>query len=346
MTAIVELDGTLPGMGARLRAALTVASVRGLPFSLRQIRSSDPRPGLRPEETALVRAVALCCQAHVSGGFDGSPDLRFEPGAPTPGHYHFELPAASRATLVLQAVLPLLAVAAGRSQVEVVGGTHVADAPCFEGLDQHWRALVARLGLRFTLRLDQAGFHPTGEGQISAQVEPWSSRGALDASVRGPLVAVRGWSGAMLVRGEFAERVQAACTQRLWEERRLELAWSLTLARAASPGAYGYIEAEFEHGRAAFWGLRERDVRPEVLGERLARRLLRCLDGAAEAALDAQVAAQILVPLALTRAGGCFSTSEITPALEVGVETLRAFDVAVELHGRRGAPGRVEVPAC
>lgn len=345
MSALVELDGTLPNVGARLRAALAIASVVGRPFSLRQIRSSDARPGLRPEETALVRAVALCCQAHVGGGFDGSPDVRFEPGRPTAGQYHFELPAAARASLVLQAVLPVLGSAEGRSRVEIVGGTHVTGAPCFEFLAQHWGALMARLGLRLSLRLDQAGFQPTGAGQIVASVDGWSRPGRLDAALRGTLLATRGWSGAMLVRGQFAERVQAACVARLWEERRLEMGWTITLARSASAGAYGYVEAEFEHGRAAFWGLRERDLRPEVLGERLARRLLRSLDGEA-AGLDAQVAAQLVVPLALAGGGGGLSTAEVTPALEVAVETLRAFDLAVELRGRRGAPGLVEVPAC
>ncbi len=346
MTALVELDGMQPGTSARLRAALTTSAVVGRPFSLHQIRSSDTRPGLRPEETALVRAVALCCQAHVGGGFDGSPELRFEPGVPTAGVYHFELPGASRAALVLQAVLPILGGAEGRSRVEVVGGTHVVAAPCFEFLDQHWRALAARLGLRVRLQLDQAGFQPAGEGQIAANVEAWSRPGALNAAVRGELIALRGWSGAMHVRGQFAERVQAACSAWLWEERRLEMAWSVTLARSASPGAYGYVEAEFEHGRVGFWSLGERNLRPEVLGERLARRLLRSLDSESEAGLDAHAAAQLVVPLALARGGGRLSTPEITPALDVAVETLHAFGVAVTLRGRRGGPGLVEVPAC
>ena len=47
----------------------------------------------------------MVCEAKVGGAFDGSPDLRFEPGPIAPGDFRFEIATAGAASLVLQTVL-------------------------------------------------------------------------------------------------------------------------------------------------------------------------------------------------------------------------------------------------
>lgn len=346
MSVLIALDGTTLGGGRTLRAALTLSAVSGKGFELTKIRAGDPRAGLRAEETAVVRAAALCCQARVSGAFDGSPDLRFEPGSPAAGDYHFELPGAASATVVLQAVLPILAAAQARSRIDVVGGTHVPEAPTFEFLARHWLAAVARLGLRAGCRLERAGFQPAGEGELSATAESWVRPASpLDLTRRGALLALRGVSVSARVRGEVALRQREACSRRLWEERRLEVEWENVEAKSARPGSYLYVEAVFEHSRAAFTHLGQRGLGPEGLGERVARRLLLFLEEQAEAAQDAHLAEQLVVPLALTR-GGSLTTPEVGAGLERLAAVVAAFGGGVRVDGRVGGPGRVEVDAC
>src|SRR5438093_878509 len=122
------------------------------------------RPGLRPQHLAAIRAAALACGARVGGAFDGSPDVRFEPGPLAAGDFRFEIATAGAVTLVLQTVLLPLATAAQPSRVEVTGGTHVPASPSFHYLEKHWRAVVERLGVAVTLTLARAGFHPPGGG--------------------------------------------------------------------------------------------------------------------------------------------------------------------------------------
>jgi RNA 3'-phosphate cyclase len=284
----------------------------------------------------------MACSARVSGAFDGSPDLRFEPGGIEPGQFRFEM--AGAAPLVLQTALPVLALASRASLVEVTGGTHVPASPSYEYLARHWASVVGGLGLDAVLTLVRAGFYPPGGGEIRAEIRPWSRPASLSLDSRGLLLALRGVSGAAKLKGNTAERQRDAARKRLWEERRLECAWEMSEVAAGSPGSFVLLEAIFEKGRAAFSLLGERGLKPETVGDRAARRLLAFLE--AEGAVDPRLADQLVVPLALARGGGRVTTPEVTRHLETVVKALVLFGIGARTWGRRGGPGGFEVDRC
>ena len=340
---LVPLDGSQgEGGGQILRTALALSAVTGQGFRMERIRASRLRPGLRPQHLAAVRAAAMSCGAEVHGAFDGSPDLRFQPGPVTAGDFRFDIGTAGAATLVLQSVLPVLATSAAPSRVEVTGGTHVPRSPGFHFLSRHWSEMVGRLGLEVRLVLERAGFFPRGEGCVRADVRPWSRPTGLDLSRRGPLLAVRGVAGAARLRGDVARRAADAARDFLWEERRIEAQCEVVDLTAVSPGAFVQVEAVFETGRAAFWLLAERGLRAEILGARAARRVLKFIDDE-EAVVDPWLADQLAVPLALAGGGGRLQTSEVTSHLETVAAVLRQFGLRAETWGRRGGPGGLAV---
>jgi RNA 3'-terminal phosphate cyclase (ATP) len=344
MSRLVSLDGSEgEGGGQILRTALTLSAATGQGFEMTRIRANRTRPGLRPRHVA-VRAMAMVCGARVGGVFDGSPDLRFEPGPVTSGEFRFEIGTAGSVSLVLQTVLPALALAAAPSRVEVTGGTHVPSSPSFHYLAGPWAASIKPLGFSLGLRLERAGFYPPGGGEVRAEVEPRQPCSApLQMVERGALVSIRGVSGAARLKTPVAQRQQQAAAERLWEEKRLEAAWETLALNAPSPGSFLQVEALFENGRAAFGLLGEGGQRPEALGDRAARMLLRFLEG--ESALDPWLADQLAVPLAVAGCGGRVSTSAVTRHLETVAFVLTAFGVPARTWGRLAGPGGLEVDA-
>jgi RNA 3'-terminal phosphate cyclase (ATP) len=339
----IALDGAQgEGGGQVLRTALALSAVTGQAFRIDRIRANRLRPGLRPQHLAAVRAVAMSCSAEVHGAFEGSPDLRFLPGAVSTADYAFDIGTAGAATLVLQAVLPVLATAAGTSRVEVTGGTHVPRSPSHHFLSRHWCEVVGRIGLLPRLELGRAGFFPRGEGRVAAEVGPWARPATLDLARRGALVAVRGIAGESRLRGDVARRAADAAQALLWEQRRMETEWDVVALNAASPGAFLQVEVVFETGRAAFSLLGERGLRAEVMGERAARWALRFLEDE-EAAVDPWLADQLALPLAIAGGGGRLQTSEVTSHLETVAAVLRRFGFPAETWGRRGGPGGLSV---
>lgn len=343
MPRLIPIDGAVgEGGGQILRTALALAAATGQGFEMTRVRAARPRPGLRPQHVASVRAAAMACSARVGGVFDGSPDLRFEPGPVAAGAFRFEIGTAGAAALLLQTVIPPLATAGAPSRIEATGGTHVPASPGFDYLARHWAGVVEGLGLRMDVALVRAGFHPRGGGEIRADVSPWSRPASLVLEDRGALVSLRGVSGAARLKGDVAKRQRDAAQALLWERRRLEASWEVhDPLPAASPGSFLLLEALFEKSRAAFGALGERGVRVELVGERTARRLLKFLD--AEGAVDAHLADQLAVPLALARGGGRITTSEVTRHLQTVAEVLGLFGVRARSFGLRGAPGGLEV---
>src|ERR687887_369902 len=70
------------------------------------------------------------------------------------------------------------------------GGTHQQNSPTFHDLALVWAPAVARLGFRFELALQAAGFYPEGGGEITAAVEPAHPMPPLDLRHRGMLEEV------------------------------------------------------------------------------------------------------------------------------------------------------------
>ncbi len=339
----MRIDGSRgSGGGQILRTALALSTVTGQGFEITQIRARRARPGLAAQHLAAVRAATLISDARVGGAFEGSPDLRFEPGPIHAGEYRFEIATAGASTLVMQTVLAPLATAGARSDVAVTGGTHVPWSPSFDYLARLWQPIVERLGLRSRVALVRAGFYPPGGGEITASVEPWSRAGGLTLESRGALVALRGLSGVGRLKLEVAERHAEGVRERLWEARRLEASWDVVEVPAASPGSFLLLEAEFEHTRAAFGFLGEKNVRPEALGDRAARTLLQFLNEES-GAVDPYLADQLALPLALSRGGGRVSTSRVTAHLQTVAETVSLFGRPATTWGRLGGPGGIEV---
>jgi RNA 3'-terminal phosphate cyclase (ATP) len=342
---LIRIDGSQgEGGGQILRTALALSTVTGQGFEIVQIRARRARPGLAPQHLAAVRAAALICKARVGGAFEGSPDVRFEPGTIEAGEYRFEIATAGAATLVLQTVLVPLATAASASRVEVTGGTHVPWSPSFHYLARHWAPVMERLGLRTQLALVRAGFYPPGGGEIRATVEPWSRQGGLSLESRGALVAVHGISGVGRLKRSLAEAQASAVRERLWESRRLESTWDVIEVEAASPGSFLLLEAVFAESRAAFGFLGEKNVRPAALGDRAARALLQFVHEE-EGAVDPHLADQLALPLALSGRGGRISTPHVTSHLLTVAEIVSLFGLHARTWGRLGGPGGLEVGA-
>lgn len=344
MTELVQVEPAGGGTGHALRAALSLSAATGLGFEMRRIRERRPRPGLSSGHVAAVRAAALCCSATVHGGFDGSPELRFQPGPVRGGDFRFEVTAGDAATLLAQLVVPPLAAAGEPSRIAVTGATHVPGGPPYDYVARHWAALLDRLGLPVRFELVRAAFQRAASGELRAVLGAWPRPRGLRLESRGALLRVAGTSGAARLPGEVAERLRESARARLWEAKRIDASWDIATFPSASPGSYVLLEAVFEQTRAAWCLLGERGERPEALGDRAARRLLAFLDG--EGAVDPSAADQLAVPLALAGDGGSISTSVVTEELEGVVDVVRRFGIPARCWGRRGGPGGVEVERC
>ncbi|HVU63165.1 MAG TPA: RNA 3'-terminal phosphate cyclase, partial [Phycisphaerales bacterium] len=183
---MIHIDGSQgEGGGQILRSSLALSMATGRAFRMSRIRAGRERPGLMRQHLTCVQAAATICSGEVTGATVGSQEITFAPGPVCAGNYHFSIGTAGGTTLVLQAVLPALLRAGGRSRIRVEGGTHNLAAPPFEFFDRALLPLLNRAGAVVRARLERHGFYPAGGGRVVVEIDPAGGPRPLELLARG-----------------------------------------------------------------------------------------------------------------------------------------------------------------
>jgi len=337
---MIEIDGSEgEGGGQILRTALSLSAVTGKPFAIRNIRAGRSKPGLMRQHLTAVKAVAEISGATVEGAEVGASRLVFRPGQVKTGDYVFRIGSAGSASLVLQTVLPPLALAGRRSTVVVEGGTHNIGAPPFEFLNRCFLPLLRRMGFDASANLKRPGFYPAGGGIIEVEIGRAGPFAPLILETRGMAVSRMAEAVIANLPAAIAERELAAIGGLLdWNAEELFIR---TKADAAGPGNCLMLTMAHEHvcevvtafGRI---GASSEAVAAEAAGE--ARAYL-----ASAAPVGAHLADQLILPMALA-AGGRFTTATPSSHTLTNIGVVRLFlDASMALAEIEGAGWSVAV---
>ena len=331
---MITIDGSFgEGGGQIIRTSLALSLITGRPVRIYNVRARRDKPGLQRQHLTAVQAAAEVGQAQVDGAGVGAREFEFRPGRVRPGAYTFDIGTAGSTTLVLQAVLPPLMIAAEPSLLTLRGGTHNVHAPPFEFLARAFLPLVNRMGPRVALELERYGFYPPGGGQLNVYIEPAARLSPLELLTRG---AWRSQSARALVvklPPNIAERELGIVRAQLgWADEQLRIE---TSNNALSPGNVLTLEFESEHLTEIVTGMGERGVRAETVAENA------CAEARAYLAHDAPVgehlADQLLIPLALA-GGGAYRTGPPSLHTTTNIEVIKNF-LPVEISTRAAGDG-------
>lgn len=358
MSEFIAIDGSLgEGGGQIVRVSLALAAVTGRPLNIKNIRARRAKPGLAAQHLTAVRAIAAICGAEIAGDSIGSMELRFVPGrAPAAGSYLFDVGdariggSAGATALIAQAILLPLALADGRSEAVLRGGTHVPWSPPFDYLRDVWLFVLARMGIEASLELAQFGFYPAGRGELRlaiAGIAPSISGGArralrpLTATERGPIRRVFGRAIAANLPSHIAQRMSDRARAQLTGAG-IENAITPLRVSAACPGAGLFLTLECGAIRAGFSELGKPGKPAEAVTDDAVAEVLAYRN--AGAALDRHLADQVVLPAALASGVSDFTVEKVTRHLTTCAAVVEQFGLAtVEIEGAEDAHGRVKI---
>lgn len=340
---VLEIDGSHgEGGGQILRTAVSLAAVTGRAVHVDRIRAGRPHPGMAAQHLTAVRAVAAVCDARLDGDELNSQSLLFEPRTPPRAGDYFSDVAEARlggsagsVSLVLQALLPPLALAAGTSRLRIQGGTHMAWSPPFDYLRDVWAPAMGRLGIRVSITLDAWGWFPLGRGAVAAEIAGGAPIGAMALDDPGALLRVTGRAVAANLPAHIPQRM-AMRAESLLREAGVAAQVRPERVRAASAGAGIFLTAEYENCAAGFSVLGRIGMPSEAVAEEAVAALLD--HRASGAAFDSHLADQVLVPLALAGAPSRFTTERASRHLDTNAWVIEQFGLArfaVAAAGRR-----------
>jgi RNA 3'-terminal phosphate cyclase (ATP) len=351
----IVLDGSAgEGGGQILRTALALSAITGRPFTLVRARASRLKPGLRPQHREAARAVARLCDAEVTGDEIGSSRLEFRPRrAAAPADLVLDIGTAGSTPLLFQTVCWPLALAGAPSTVTLRGGTHQDHAPSFHYLALVWAPAVARLGFRFELALQAAGFYPEGGGEFTARIEPAHPMPPLDLRQRGTLQEVEVVSMVGGLGFEVADRQAARALRGLREAGISAQAERVPVTARLSKGGHVLIVSTFERTKAGHGAVGVQGRTAEQTADDAVRGFREHL--ASGAAVDRHLGDQLLLPAALLAArlvqppagvvpATRFTVSAVTKHLTTNADVIRRFlDVEVSILGKEDEEGEVRV---
>jgi len=340
MNTPLIIDGSHgEGGGQTLRTSLTLAALTGRAVTLTRIRAGRDKPGLKAQHLAAVRAAAVCAAA-TEGAEIGSTQLSFTPNAPvTPGAYHFDIGTAGAATLVMQTLLPLLALADGSSRVTVTGGTHVSFAPPAEHLTEVFLPLMAASGLDAEIALGTFGFMPRGGGALLLTTPGSSHLRPFTLTERGPIQSITAHILTSGLPAEVGKRGAAAVETAL---RGLPLTVAVRDVPSPGTGAAIILVAECEGSRAGFSALGQRGRPMEAVAGEACTALKDWRDTGT--ACEEHLADQLVLPAALASGTSRWTTAQVTDHLRTVLWVVPQFlDVEVVLTERGDGIGEVSV---
>lgn len=342
----MEIDGSYgEGGGQLLRYSVALAALLGKKVRVYNIRAKRSNPGLRAQHLTAVRTIATLVNAKVEGLRIGSTELTVEPrGRPKGGEYSVDIGTAGSVSLLLQAVLPVLAAAEEGVKLRVRGGTDVKWSPPIEYFQNVLLPLLKRFGLRAESRLLRRGFYPEGGGLVEVSVEPSYPLKPLVLDEPGELKEVRGISYAANLPKHVAERQASAAAKALRSagyERYLSRIEISMKTPSIGTGSGIVIWAAYERGVVGGDALGERGKRAEVVGREAAEKLINVLNS--RVPVDSHALDNVIIYMALADGESEVVSNELTSHASTAVWLVSQLSRAP--FKTRGEVGRARVRA-
>lgn len=329
------------GGGQIVRTSLALSLITGKPFEIVNIRANRQPGGLRAQHLAAVELAGKVGMAGIEGAELHSQRLIFTPHDIKAGNFTSVIQTAGAASLVLQMVVVPLAFQSKKSTVKISGGTHVPFSPTYEFIRNTWQYLLARIGIRITINLQQAGFYPRGGGLLVCQVYPVTRLSAFNLLERGRLVKIRGYSGVSNLDENIARRMKHEILNQVNHITR-DIKISQVEHPSPGMGAWCCIIAEFENIQQTFTALGKKGKRAEIVAQEAVDALTQFLSETG--VVDRFTADQLLLPLSLAADTSTFTTTSVSSHLLTNADVIGKFlDCEIDIQGEVNQPGTVTI---
>jgi len=320
---ILTIDGSYgEGGGQILRTSLALSLITKKPFNIVNIRAKRANPGLRAQHLTCVKAAQKISEAEVKGAEIGSLNLTFYPAKVKAGKYKFEVKSAGSTGLVLQSLYLPLALSTEKSNLTILGGTHVPWSPCFHYTHYVFSPVVFFLGIIIKLELIRWGFYPKGGGCIKVTIEPTDEIRGIDLSFSFSPEWIKVISASANLPNHVRKRQLNQAIKRL-EQKGLQAQGEIEEAKSLSPGSVVFILSRCLHSRVGFTSLGEKGKPSEKVADEAVDDFISFLE--TKACIEEHLADQLLLPLSLAKEKSSIFVSRMSQHILTNMWVIQQF---------------------
>lgn len=158
------------GGGQIIRSAVALSCITKQPIHLKNIRENRRSPGLRPQHLTAITILQKIANAKVIGAKIGSTELKFIPGNIESLELVEDVRTAGSISLILQVLIPVVAISQKKLNLTIKGGTDVLWSPSIDYTQHVLKDAYSKMGIKFSIKLSKRGYYPKGGGEIDLQV--------------------------------------------------------------------------------------------------------------------------------------------------------------------------------
>ncbi|HUK79976.1 MAG TPA: RNA 3'-terminal phosphate cyclase [Nitrososphaerales archaeon] len=320
----VEVDGSRgEGGGQILRTAVAFSAIQGRPVRIDRIRAGRDVPGLKRQHVSALEVLAKVFGGELGGASVGSSAVTFVPDKQRLQRLSLDMGTAASITLVLQAVVPAVALTRSHLELELIGGTDVPWSPTFDYFDEVVRAAYESIGIDFTLAAQRRGYYPRGGGRVAAHIEPTSGLRPLDLLEKQEAKEVILESRCGLLPRHVAERQLKSATADLVHADFVVSSTELTEEHSDSPGS-SLLAFQVSHSKyIGADGIGAKGKPAEEVGRETAARFIAAARSGG--CLDPNLADMVIPLLSLAPGHSRILVPAVTPHLVSGLELASQF---------------------
>ncbi len=160
------------GGGQIIRSAIVLSCITKQSIHLENIRKNRKIQGLRPQHLTAIKILQKVANAKVIGAKIGSTELKFIPGNIENLELVEDVGTAGSISLILQVLIPVVAISQKKLNLTIKGGTDVLWSPSIDYTKHVLRNAYSRMGIEFSVELSKRGYYPKGGGKINLRVYP------------------------------------------------------------------------------------------------------------------------------------------------------------------------------
>jgi len=160
------------GGGQIIRSAIALSCITKQPIHLENIRKNRKVSGLRPQHLTAIKILQKVANAKVIGAEIGSTEIKFIPGNIENLELVEDVGTAGSIPLILQVLIPVIAISKKQLNLKIKGGTDVLWSPTIDYTQHVLQEAYSRMGINFSLELIKRGYYPKGGGEIKLQITP------------------------------------------------------------------------------------------------------------------------------------------------------------------------------
>ncbi|MFX0097627.1 MAG: RNA 3'-terminal phosphate cyclase [Candidatus Hodarchaeota archaeon] len=345
---MIEIDGSFgEGGGQVLRTSVALSASVMKPVKIIRIRAKRPNPGLRPQHLTGIKAVAALVDAEIAGTTIGSSEVAFSPKTRRSGSFGFNVGTAGSISLVLQALMPVVALAPSDVTIRIRGGTDVKWSPTIDYLQYVTLPLLRKIGYEGGISVSRRGHYPKGGGEVEFKAHPVRKFSPITLLDQGEVVEIGGISHCVKLPPHVAERQKKEAARVLkaagFEKINIKIDSDSHSRNVLGPGSGIALWAITSTG--AILGadaLGERGKPAERVGSEVAEKLISEIRS--KQAVDKHMG-DILIPyMAITDGVSEISVSKLTLHSLTNIQiTQKILGVKFQIKGKEGESGRIKV---